>query len=109
MHSESDPTKVLSAESQRLEAFAGFWKRRYGRQFREMKFSLTTSIELISRRNSKQHLISLYPPIIILGSLDGLRGLRIPHQSGNGQLQELAQKILELLVDGNNNFFLRCI
>ena len=29
MDSEANPIEVLSAESQRLEAFADFWRRRY--------------------------------------------------------------------------------
>jgi len=45
----------------------------------------------------------LYTPIIVLGSLDGLSGLRIPDPPGNGQLQGLAQKTRELLLDGNSS------
>jgi len=45
----------------------------------------------------------LYAPIIVLGSLDNLSGLRIADPPGNGQLQGLAQKIRELLLDGNSN------
>ena len=43
-------------------------------------------------------------PIIVPDSLDNLSGLRIPNPTGNGQLQELATKTRELLIDGNSNF-----
>jgi len=45
----------------------------------------------------------LYTLFIILGSLDNLSGLRIPDPPGDGQLQALAQKTRELLIDGNCN------
>ena len=47
----------------------------------------------------------IYAPIIVPGSLDNLSGLRIPDPPGKGQLQELAQKTRELLLDGNSNLF----
>lgn len=53
------------------------------------------------------HLIISDAPIIVLGSLDHLGGLQIPDPPGNGQLQELAHKTHELLLDGNRNFFTR--
>jgi len=65
--------------------------------------SLTTGVGLRSREHSKHHIRSLYAPIIIPGSLDNLSGLQIPDQPVNGQLQELAHKTRELLIDGNVN------
>ena len=69
------------------------------------KYPLTTGIELMSRRYSKQHLRTLYAPIILLGSLDNLSRLRIPDLPGNGHLQDLVTKTRELLIDGNSNSF----
>jgi len=40
---------------------------------------------------------------MVPGSLDNLSGLQIPDQPVNGQLQELAHKTHELLMDGNSN------
>jgi hypothetical protein len=37
------------------------------------------------------------------GSLDNLSGLQFSDPLGNGQLQELADKTRELLMDGNSN------
>ena len=58
--------------------------------------------------HSKYHIRSLYAPIIVPGSLDDLCGLQIADQAVNGQLQKLAHKTHELLMDGNSNP-LRCI
>jgi len=102
MDSETNPAKVLFTESKRLGAFVDFWRRRYG-PYSWHKPSLTTGIELKSRKHSKYHIRSLYASIIVPGSLDNLSGLQIPGQPVNGQLLELARKTGELLMDGTSN------
>jgi len=105
MVSETNPAKVLFAESQRLGAFVQFWRQRYGPPNPGHKLSLTTGLGLRSTKHSKYHIRPLYAPIIVPASLDNLSGLRIPDPGppGNGQLQELAHKTRELFMDGNSH------
>ena len=110
MDSETNPAKILFAESQRLGAFVHFWLRQYETPNSWHELSLTTGLGLRSRIHSKKYIRSLYAPIIVPGSLDNLSGLQIPDPPGNGQLQELAHKTRELLMDGNGHSlrYIRC-